>query len=359
MDVKQVLLDLKKKIDPEIEKNLRQTIREVEKVDEDVAEAIKYVKKIILAGGKRARAIFMYYGYLGAGGKELKKIIKASVSIELVHMFLLIHDDIIDQDNKRHGVATIHKHYSGIGKNFLRVKNPEHFGSSIGIVIGDTIGALGNKALYESEFEPKLIVSALHRLQNIVALTCVGGTEDLIIESKREASEKEIMRMYKNKTAKYTIEGPLHLGAILAGADEKILKTLSAYSIPVGIAFQIQDDILGIFGDEKKLGKPVGSDVRQGKRTILVAKDYEKADSRQKKILDNTLGKKDLTLEDLENFRSVITETGSLGYAKKLAEKFVAEGKSALLGSSRKVGLKKETEEFLLGIGDYIINRTV
>src|SRR4030042_6057598 len=112
------------------------------------------------------------------------------------------------------------------------------------------------------------------------------------MEYKKKTTEKEVLKMYEYKTAKYTIEGPLHLGAILAGADDKLLKTFSAYAIPVGIAFQIQDDILGLFGDEKKLGKPVGSDIRQGKFTILAAKAVEKASGKQKKIIKNILGKK-------------------------------------------------------------------
>lgn len=359
MDAIKKLKELKKKIDPEIENQFNDFIREIEAIDKEVAQAIKYVKKIILAGGKRARAVFMYYGYLGAGGRDLKKILKASVSIELVHMFLLIHDDIIDQDDRRHGVMTIHKRYASIGKYLLRKKNSEHFGSSIGIVVGDTIGALGNRVLYESGFDAKVIIKALHRLQNIVALTCVGGTEDIYIENKKNATEKEIMRMYENKTAKYTIEGPLHLGAILAGANEKFLDIISRYSIPVGIAFQIQDDILGIFGEQEKLGKPVGSDIRQGKQTILVAKAYKKANTKQRKILDETLGKKNLTMRDLENFRRVITETGSLDYAEKLSEKLVNEGKDVLLNNAAKIKMEKETKEFLLGIGDYIISRTV
>lgn len=359
MDVVKKLKELKSKIDPEIENYFTKIIREIEEVDKEVAEAIKYVRKITLAGGKRARAIFMYYGYRAAGGKDLKKILRVGVSIELVHMFLLIHDDVIDQDDKRHGVTTIHRHYASIGKNYLKKENSEHFGKSVGIVVGDTIGALGNRVLYESDFESKLVVKALKRLQGIVALTCIGGTEDLYVENKRNASEKEIMRMYENKTAKYTIEGPLHLGAILAGADEKFLKILSDYSVPVGIAFQIQDDILGIFGDEGKLGKPVGSDIRQGKQTILVAKALKKADAEQKKILERTLGKKDLTANDIKDFRKVIIDTGSLDYAKNLSEKLVADGKRIIENQNAAVKIEKEAREFLLGIADYIISRTV
>ncbi|HEX7586217.1 MAG TPA: polyprenyl synthetase family protein [Patescibacteria group bacterium] len=359
MDAKQTLAELKKKIDPKIERYLNLVIEDTEKTDKNVADALRYVKKIILAGGKRARAVFMYYGYLAAGGKDLKNIIRISISIELIHMFLLMHDDIIDQDDKRHGVTTIHKRYESLGKKFLKIRNPEHFGNSMAIIVGDMLGALGNRVIYESDFRPELIVKALHKLQDIVSMTCIGETEDIYIENKGKATEKEIILMYENKTAKYTIEGPLHLGAILAGADDNFLKIFSEYAIPVGIAFQIQDDILGIFGNEEKMGKPVGSDVRQGKQTILVAKAYEKADFKQEKILDKTLGNRSLTLEELEEFKKVIMETGSLDYAKNLSLSLVAKGKKALESSSSQVRMEKEAEDFLLSIGDYIISRTV
>lgn len=359
MDAQKTLKDFKEKIDPEIEKYLSRIIKETEKVDENVADALRHVRKIILSGGKRARAALMFYGYLAAGGKNFKEMLKTSVSIELIHIFLLIHDDIIDEDIFRHGVVTIHTHYEKIGRKFLKNKNPEHFGNSMGIIVGDMMAALGNQVLFESNFSPKLIIEALIKLQKIVSLTIVGETEDIYIENMGRANEEEIMRMYENKTAKYTIEGPLHLGAILAGADQKFLDALSAYAIPIGIAFQIQDDILGVFGMERKTGKSVGADVRQGKQTILVAKAYEKADKSQKKILDTTLGKKDLAANDLENFRRVIIETGSLSYAENLAKDLIKKGKKAMVNSNLRISIKKDAADFLLGVADYIIQRTV
>jgi geranylgeranyl diphosphate synthase type I len=159
--------------------------------------------------------------------------------------------------------------------------------------------------------------------------------------------------MYENKTAKYTIEGPLHLGAILAGAKDELLDALSKYAVPVGIAFQIQDDILGIFGSEKKLGKPVGSDIEEGKQTLLVVKAGEKADRSQLKKMNYLLGKPNLNHREIEEFRNIITDTGSLDYAKNLARKLITKGKQALISAK----IKKETKDFLLGIADYMISR--
>ncbi|HCP08968.1 MAG TPA: hypothetical protein DIT25_04190 [Candidatus Moranbacteria bacterium] len=348
------LQEFKAKIDVEIENYFDRVIKETEKIDKDISGALKHSKKIILSGGKRARGAFMYYGYLAAGGTELKRMLKTSVSIELVHLFLLVHDDIIDQDSKRHGVITTHEYYKKIGKNFLRNKNPEHFGVSMGIIVGDMLGAMGNQIIFESGFNSDLVIKALTKLQKIISMTVIGESEDVHIENRGKATVDEILRMYEHKTAKYTFEGPLHLGAILGGKDnKKFLEHLSGYAIPAGIAFQIQDDILGVFGSEKKTGKPAGSDIRQGKYTILVAKAYERADKAQKKALEGILGKPEISKGEIEIFQQIIKDTGSYDYAKKLSKELVLKAKREL----SKLRIKPEAGDFLNDIADYMIER--
>lgn len=353
MDAKKALAAFKEKVDPEIAAYFKRVIEETEKVDKQITESVKYAQKIIMSGGKRARAAFMYYGYLAAGGREKKKIIRTSASIELIHAFLLIHDDVIDRDDLRHGVRTTHNYYADIARNHFKHKDAEHFGNSMAIIVGDMIGALGNQIIFESKFDPALVMKALHKMQGIVSFTVVGESEDIYIENKGKATEKEILRMYENKTAKYTIEGPLQLGAILAGADEKFLQSLSGYAVPAGIAFQIQDDILGVFGQVSKLGKPVGSDVKQGKQTILVAKAFEKGNRQQKETLKKLLGKKDLTGKELEEFKRIIMETGALEYARGMAEKLINQAKKSL--DEMRIG--EEARKFLIGIADYMVQR--
>ena len=353
MDIQKALADFKKKIDPEIEKYLNKAIKEGSERDRFVADSLKYVKKIALAGGKRLRPALMYYGYLAVNGKEKNKIIRTAVSVELIHIFLLIHDDIIDKDNKRHGIDTIHFRYQKLGEKLFPKDDSKHFGNSMGIIVGDMVSALGNQIIFNSEFSPALIVNALSKLQSVVSMTVIGEAQDVYIGYKGKASEKEILEMYKNKTAKYTVESPLHLGAILGGADDKILKSLSRLAIPIGIAFQIQDDILGVFGSEKKLGKSVGSDIKEGKQTILVSKAIENSGYSQKKMLNNLLGKNDLTTGDVKKFREIIIKTKSLDYAQDMAQKFISQGKREI----EKARISKKARDFLLGIADYMANR--
>ncbi|MGW8185085.1 MAG: polyprenyl synthetase family protein [Candidatus Moraniibacteriota bacterium] len=356
MNIKEELSVFQAKVNPELKVFFDQVIKDSRENNFVTTEALRQVKKITLSGGKRLRPALMYWSYLGVGGQDEKEIIKTSISIELIHIFLLIHDDIIDNDAKRHGVETIHCKYNKIGKIISKGKRDSaHFGNSMGIVVGDIIGALGNQVLYKSKFDAKLIIRALERLQEIVARVAIGEAQDVIIEYKRLASEEEVLDMYKNKTAKYTIEGPLHLGAILGGASDELLDKISKFAVPVGIVFQIQDDILGIFGDEEKIGKPVGSDIQEGKQTILVVKALEKANKKQKEILLNLVGKRDITKKEIEEFRNIIRETKALDYANNLAQKLVEEGKSEVVN----IGFDKETQKILLALADYMTKRKI
>src|SRR5665647_793695 len=165
------LKDFKEEVDRELGIYLDKTIKNAQKHDIIIANALKYVKEFALSGGKRIRPAFMYYGYLAAGGKEREKIIRASISIELVHIYLLIHDDIMDRDNTRHGIDTVHYKYAKLGKRFFKDGDFEHFGCSMGIMIGDMIGAFGNQVIYDSKFDAELIMKALSRLQSIIAMT--------------------------------------------------------------------------------------------------------------------------------------------------------------------------------------------
>jgi len=344
---------LKEKFDKEIENFFVKIIKEANQKDKFINEEMEYVKKLILSGGKRLRPAFMYYGYLAANGKEKEKMIKAAISVELTHCFLLIHDDVVDRDKKRHNLETLNFRYAKIGKKLFKTNDQEHFGNSMAIIIGDMINALGGKILFESKFKAENILKALSKLQDVISYTVAGEAQDICIEYNGKATENEVLKMYENKTARYSVEGPLQLGAILAGGSEEIFKGFSKYAIPLGIAFQIQDDILGIFGSEEKLGKTVGADIIEGKQTLLVIKAKEKANPSQLKIINNLLGKKNLTREEIKKFQDIIKETEALAYADNLAKNLIGKSKREL----EKMNINLEAKNFLREIADFMIER--
>lgn len=352
----ELLKNYKEKVNPCLEKYFKEKLHQAGKIDSIAEEAVCMIRDYTLAGGKRIRPAVLYYGYLASGGTEEEKIVEASMSIELLHSFLLIHDDIIDRDAKRHGVDTMHERFRKISSKYGISKDDEHFGNSMAIIAGDMTASMACDILFNSQFSSDVIIRALDKLQEIVFVTIPGEMLDVIMGYSKRATEEQILKMHEGKTARYTFEGPAHLGCLLAGGEDEILKNFSEYSLPLGRAFQVRDDILGVFGDEKKLGKPVGSDVIEGKQTLLVIKALEQGDKSHKEKIKRYLGKKDLSKDELEEFRQIMKETGSLDYSQKLAEKFVGES----LESLSKINFKsREAKDFFEGIARYMVARDV
>ncbi len=354
-------LKMLKKYQGEINLLLRDYFKQelliAKKTDTVAANSVKSIQKFILGGGKRLRPALLYHAYLAAGGKRLKAAKKASLSIELVHAFLLIHDDIMDNDDKRHGIDTIHKKYEKIAKRSFVKKDNKHFGQSIAIVVGDLCYTMANKVLFKSNFTPKIILKALNRLQETVYAVIPGQIRDIRLGYVGKATEKEILKVQEAKTAYYTFNAPIELGYILAeNNNKKDLANFKKYSLAMGKAFQIRDDILGIFGDERTLGKPVGSDIIEGKRTLLTNYVIKNGSKQNKKIINKLLGKQNLNKKDLAEFRGAIKESGSLEYSKKRGNDMV----KIALNSLEKISFKnKRAEIFFRGIAEYIVNRNI
>ena len=361
MDAKEYLKEYQKQINPLLESYFKDKKENFRKIDPLAEQAVKVLEKFTLSAGKRVRPAMVYYGFLLGGGRvdstNKKSILHASMSIELIHSFLLIHDDIIDRDEKRHGVDTVHEYYKKVAQRYFPAAvDKDHFGNSMAIIAGDLAASMANEILFDSDFSPEIILKALKQLQKVVYTTIPGEMLDVVMEAKGKATEEEILKMHEGKTAFYTFEGPLHLGAILAGNDSgELLKNISEYSAAVGKAFQIRDDILGVFGEEEKLGKPVGSDVREKKQTLLVVEALKKGNAEQKKVINNLLGKKDLTEEELEEFRRVIRETGSLKYSEELAKSFSEKSFEIL---EKMDTANEEGKNFLREMSKYMLVRS-
>ena len=353
-DASGILGEYKLKIDKALSDFFDRKIKDAEAIDSSAADIMKSLKEFNLRGGKRIRPALMIHGYKCFGKPAEKDIISASLAVELMEGFLLIHDDVTDQDDLRRGGPTFHKIYERRYSSLKRI-SPKRFGENIAIVAADIQNSLANEALAMSNFPAENINSALKKYHEIALKTESGWLIETMIYAKpaSEVTEKDVMKVNTFKTAAYTIEGPLHMGAMLAGTGEDNLKTLSSFAMPLGQAFQLQDDILGMFGDEKKLGKPVGSDLKEGKITLLIVKALEKADEEDMKTLLDALGNKDLARKELDGVRKIIKDTGSLDYSRKLAEKLINQAKRAL----EKADFRKGGKDFLLGIADFLIKR--
>ncbi|WP_423793424.1 polyprenyl synthetase family protein [Methanocaldococcus indicus] len=255
-------------------------------------------KHLTFAGGKRIRPYLTLLVYK-LKKDDLEKALPGAVSVELIHNYTLIHDDIMDNDDLRRGKPTVHK----------------VFGVPIAILAGDLLYAKAFEAISNIEDNKKA-----HEVLKILSKACVevceGQAMDMEFE-RRFPNMDEYLEMIRKKTGAL-LEASAKIGGILADFNEEELKAIEEYSKLIGLNFQIQDDILDLIGDKNKIGKPVGSDIREGKKTIIIIHALENLDEEKKGRLLSLLGKKDITDEEIKEAIEILKP--SIEYAKKLME---------------------------------------
>ncbi len=352
-DIQDLLAQYKKLINEHLGTFFDKKIEEAARISGYTQEIVVGVKEYTLRGGKRLRPIFCIYGYKCLSDMDIEAIIKASTSLELMQSYLLIHDDIMDEDELRRGSLTFHIICKKLCERRFGENKSLKFGENIAIVAGDLLEAYGEEILATSPFKSENVNKALAAYAAIVKNVGYGQILDITAEREGGFDEEEILAIHKLKTASYTIEGPLHIGALLAGAIEADLQILSDYGIPLGLAFQIQDDILGLFGSEEKTGKPVVSDVREGKKTLLILHALENCTDKERELILSALGNEDVTLKEIGRIRAIVRKTGSLDYSKQLVAEMTAQAVQAIQQSD----FRSEAKEFLINIADFIGNR--
>lgn len=348
-----MLLHYRKGVDAHLRRFFGAQKEKVRGFPKPVREMMQRAAEFTLRGGKRLRPVLLILGYEAVSAKKNPDIFRAAIAVELMQSFLLIHDDIIDDDSLRRGKRTVHRLYEDDFRKIRGCARSEHLGVSSAILAGDLLAVLGTEVLSRASFHERHKLKAISKFNKVLVNTIFGQLMDTLSSISKGTSEADLGLIHRLKTAIYTIEGPLHIGALLAGASGKQLRQLSSYALPLGRAFQIKDDVLGMFGSERQLGKPVWSDVRQGKKTLLIVKALEKADAAQKAFIKRCLGNDRVSEKDMETFRKVIRDTGSLQYSQNLSARLAVHAKSALKHS----GLRKKPVEALLWLADYIIAR--
>ncbi len=355
MDAKKALAQFREEFDPVLREYLDARIDDMRKRDTFTAEGLSRCAEIILSGGKRLRPALTVWSYRGMGGTDINAIMHAAMSVELIHAFLLIHDDIMDRDIMRHNTTTLHESYRKKLAPFIGKSEAIHAGNSIAIVFGDMINALGNHALFSAPFESNRIFEALTHLQDVIGYTCMGQLKDVMFEYGSRASTEDILKMYEYKTAQYTIESPLILGAILADAPKGFQEKIHTFARPIGTAFQIRDDIIGLFGNMDAIGKPVGSDIQEGKITLLVALAREMASQSEQSQLNALLEKKNISKSDVDTFRKIIVKSGAQEKAENLVQELTQKGRVAL----EALPYHNATKDTLISLTKYLTERPV
>lgn len=318
-------------------------------------EAFRPFSSYMLRGGKRIRGALTILGYEMFGGKDMAMITDAAMAIEMLQSYLLIMDDIQDKSESRRGGPTAHIMLRDYHKEHHLMGDSLHFGESIAM---DSY-LVGNHAAFEIiaslNVDPSKLLKAIRNIHSSYMTTAHGQTLDIFSEVTDMITEDYANNVLLWKTACYTFVNPLQFGAILAGAEDNDLKMILEYAAPAGKAFQISDDILGIFGNEFDSGKSPLDDIKDGKKTILIIKALELADKPQSYYLRQCLGKANLSGGEFKECQKIIRECGALDYANQLSKKSVNDAKLALRRSGSNCSARHV--EFLEGLLDYLLDR--
>lgn len=305
------------------------------------------------SGGKRLRAQFIAAGFRAAGAAHSPAVIDAATAVELFHAAALAHDDLIDRSDTRRGAPSTHRAFEAHHRASGWAGDGAHFGVGSAILVGDLL----------LMWSDDLFVSALTRVPAEAAAAAraeitrmrvevtLGQYLDLVEEHAwpvvpvGERADRALA-IAISKSARYSIEAPLVVGARLGGADDAMVERIRAFGLPLGLAFQLRDDVLGVFGDAEHTGKPSGDDLREGKRTFLIARLEARVDAEERAWFDDRLGRPDLDAGDIARMQQRIRESGALDDV----EAEIARQRDTALESLAAAGLDDDSHAMLTAL---------
>jgi geranylgeranyl diphosphate synthase, type I len=299
----------------------------------ETSELVRAVREL-LSGGKRLRPAFGYWGWRGVGMPDDDRMVTAAAALELFQACAIIHDDVMDRSDTRRGRPAAHRRFGSLHGSAGWRGDQESFGTGAAILLGDLCLAWTDEMFFGSGLEP----DRLHRARPLfdeMRTELMGGQYlDLLEQAMGGGSVLRARRVIQYKSARYSVLRPLQLGAALAGADRALLAAFEAYGLPLGEAFQLRDDVLGVFGDPATTGKPAGDDLREGKRTVLVALASQASSAAQARLLERHLGDPDLDGAGVAALREVIVDTGALAEVERMIGSCTEQAVTALAASS-------------------------
>jgi len=284
-----------------------------------------------VSGGKRFRAAFCYWGFHAvAGSMDIDDaLVRACAALELLHASALVHDDYMDASDTRRGRRATHRGFADEHRSDGWRGDPEHYGASAAILLGDLLLSWSDELLRRCGLPLDRVVAALDVFDRCRTEVITGQFLDVSVQARGVADVDAAMTVLRYKSAKYSIERPLHIGAALAGGTDDLLAQLSTFGLPLGEAFQLRDDLLGVFGDPAATGKPAGDDLIEGKRTVLVALALDGAPTDQASRLDAALGS-DLDETQVAELRGIIDDSGAHAQVESVITELVARATTAL-----------------------------
>jgi len=317
----------------DVETRLRELFAEQQRAAGSISDAnlrlVEALQDFTLRGGKRVRAALVRIGYLAVTDEDDEPARRAAVAAELIQSFLLAHDDIIDRDDLRRGAPTLHRALQA----WPAGEADEHLGLSAALLAGDLAAAWAAQLVSEIPVPAVRIVRASTHLQQMVAEVIGGEALDVAGSAGIALTREGVLRLYELKTASYTVIGPLVLGALLGGADDDRIEALTSVGRPLGVAFQILDDLLGLLGDPEQIGKTAGADLKEGKATLVALEVRERAGGAALADFEACIGADAIDADALERARAAARDCGAVAACRGLAAEFTDEALAGLQGA--------------------------
>ena len=301
-----------------VDEELFDFLDEVESDVEGARELLDEIAALLRAGGKRLRPSFCYWGHRAAGGDHSDAIVRVAAALELLHTFALVHDDIMDASEERRGLPTAHVRL-GVGEALL---------------VGDLALVLADDLFMRSGFAADALSRAFETYSRMRKEVIVGQHRELRLLAVEEVSEEQVRAVTRMKSGRYSIREPLLIGACLGPRAAMVVDDLAEFGELLGEAFQIRDDLLGTFGTRTELGKPVDSDVREGKKNLLYATTVRLLEGEEREFFMSHWGRgEDLTGDDVDSLKGAIVSSGGLASVEGLLEELREKATAALAGT--------------------------
>ncbi|MCW2767157.1 MAG: Polyprenyl synthetase [Nocardioides sp.] len=309
-----------------------------------------------VSGGKRLRAAFCYWGHRAVSPEPADEpaVLRACASLELLHASALVHDDFMDASDTRRGRPATHRKLEGEHRAAGWRGDPEKYGAAAAILLGDLLLSWSDELLRRCGLPLEQVAPALDVFDLCRSEVIAGQFLDVSVQARGRADVETAMTVLRYKSAKYSIERPLHIGAALAGASPQTIAELSAFGLPLGEAFQLRDDLLGVFGDPETTGKPAGDDLIEGKRTVLIALALDGAAAEGAALLDRSLGRA-LSGAEVERLRGVIDDSG----APEQVEAVIGELAGLAVAALDRAEIDADAREVLRGLASAATHRVL
>jgi geranylgeranyl diphosphate synthase type I len=316
--------DVRERVGKRLTEFLEDQRPQMTRISPDIGELVDVVSRFV-AGGKRLRAVFLYWGWRAAGRPDCEPIIAAAASMELLQACALIHDDVMDRSDSRRGQPAVHRQFQQLHSTAGWAGSGADFGTGAAILVGDLCLTWADTLLFGADLAPESLRRAKPVYDDLRSELMAGQYLDILEQARRTPTVESALRVATYKSAKYTIERPLQIGAELAGAPAGATERLRTYGVSLGQAFQLRDDLLGVFGDPTVTGKPAGDDLREGKRTALVALAIQRADDQQRTAIESVLGTRDADAAAVAAAAAAVAATG----ARDDVERMIADAAAA------------------------------